>query len=246
MTSPPGLSTLELLSAHLNDLVSGQHLSVSGQKSGEDGRSVSIRNEDEIKQRLIKHFDNHDGQLDGFSISCPTSTRCWYDFTLVHQETNFLVPVNIKSTTGSSADNCGSKEGIFYSLTGQTPSTAICKDYDTYFEYLRIGIEEALKRPERQQQDYYFLVCLKSHGLPPKFFVQTLRSIESFTPNGNNLPFQCAWARNQHRVHRSFANGVLEVLSAYQASMQLRAAQYSKFQASLDSLIRLLAGLPQI
>lgn len=234
---PPGLGALDALAKHLNELACGNSTSVSGQVSGEDGRSASIRNEGEIKGLLINHFKSCGGKFEGFSISCPTSTRFWYDFALERQNGKFLVPVNIKSTTGASADNCGSKEGIFYSLTGRIPDASICRDYDSYFKALQTGIGEALTENERQQKDYYFLVCLKSEKGPPKFFVQTLRSIETLTPNGNNLPFQCAWARNQKRKQQSFKEGVLAVLSAYQASMQLRAEQSTKLNTYLKQLI---------
>lgn len=246
MNEPLGLSTLDNLATFLNGLASNRTLEVSSQRLGEDGRTASIRNEGEIREQLVKRFKDEGDQIDGFKIKTPDGTRSWYDFALEHQATNSLVPVNIKSTNGASSDNCGSKEGVFYSLTGQLPSGAIGRDYETYFEALCAGIKEALTAPHRQTRDYYFLICLKSEGQAPRFFVQTLRSIQVLTPNGNNPPFQCAWARNQVRVERSFPDGVLFVLSAYQASMQQRAAQYFKFQAALEPLIKQLSARPQI
>lgn len=235
-----GLETLDNLAEYLNTLVRRQSLCITQAEDGQEGRAVSIENEHEIREALLQYFEDEGGQVDKFTITKPAGNRFWYDFALVGEDGG-LVPVNIKSTTSRSADNCGSKEGVYYSLTGLIPSQATCKDYDTYFEALREGISSATHCQERQQRDYFFLVCLKGRASLPQFFVQTLRSIQTFTPNGNNPPFQCSWARNQVRVPRTFEEGALHVLSAYRTSMGQRASQYAKFQAALDPVMQQLA-----
>lgn len=234
-----GLSTLDTLAARLNALVGADHLNITHTKTGAEGRSTSIENEHEIRSALQDYFEQSGGTLDSFSLSIPAGTRFWYDFALVGSDGS-IVPVNIKATTSRSPDNCGSKEGVYFSLTGLLPSAAVCRDYDSYFHALGEGISTALEDSARQARDYHFLVCLKGRGEAPRFFTQSLRSIESLTPNGNNPPFQCHWARNQKPANRDFAAGALNVLMAYKASMAQRAAQYTKFQTSLDPVIRLL------
>ena len=48
--------------------------------------------------------------------------------------------------------------------------------------------------------DYYFIVCFKNTG---KLMLTSLKRINSLTPNGNNLPFQCNWGQNKNVTNRS-------------------------------------------
>ncbi len=234
-----GLVPLDTLADHLNSLVQTNGLQISQASVGEEGRFVSVANEGQVIAALQRYFDRSEGVAETHKLVIPKG-RHWFDFALEDAGGGFI-PVNIKSTEGKSADNCGSKEGVFFSLTGRLPSASQCRDYETYFAYLRSGLLEALADPALQDRDYLFLVCLKSRTGPPRFFVQSLRSIGTLTANGNNPPFQCAWARNQTRVLRDFKDGARTVLEAYQASMGQRAAQYERFMTELGPLLKNLA-----
>lgn len=118
-----------------------ENFTVAANTLYEDGRINSINDEESILA-LIKA-----NPLKGYTILNAPS-RYWYDFALVN-DTEFY-PINIKSTSGHSADNISSKEGMYYALTGRDPK----KDKITTFENFNKKIIEYYK--EDITADYFF------------------------------------------------------------------------------------------
>src|SRR3990167_10011116 len=139
-----------------------------------DGRINSSFNETRILDILSTKF----------KIEIPRS-RGWFDFAIQEEE---FYPVNIKITDTTHADNLNCKLGIYYSLTGKMPDFPNEVSWLDYFEKLKVNIGE-------NQKDYYFLVVNKSNT--KDIFINTLKSLTTLQPNGNNLPFQCKWDINK-------------------------------------------------
>lgn len=169
----------------------------------EDGRVNSIANESEVLKIIEKNFE----------INIPTS-RSWADFFICD-----TIPVNIKITTTKTADNMSSKKGIYYALTGQ-----IYPGNDSWENYLRL-LRDNIKETDK---DYYFLVCNKDS--PTKIFFNSLKSLQSLTPNGNNLPFQIKWSQNENRINRNFEDAKKLILTTLGVSITKRADAYISFK----------------
>ena len=112
---------------------------ISLSTSSSDGRVNSSINEDELLKIIKKQFD----------IQIPKS-RAWYDF-VIETENEFL-PVNIKITDTTHADNLNCKLGIYYALTGLKPDFANEIDWLSYFERLKEHLGKV------KTNDYYFLI----------------------------------------------------------------------------------------
>mgnify|MGYP001039151174 CR=1 FL=1 len=103
-------------------------------------------------------------------------------------------PINIKITSGITADNISSKKGMYYALTGIRPEEEKGLDkWETFIQKLTTNYTQS-------DADYYFIVCFKNTG---KLMLTSLKRINSLTPNGNNLPFQCNWGQNKNVTNRS-------------------------------------------
>ena len=152
-----------------------------------DGRLDSAESENGIIQFLIDSFNSPDFRFE------TTPARFWCDIKLHYKGQCF--PINIKITTGKSADNVSSKEGMFYALTGIDPTTV--KGLNTWEGYIK-----SLKQYINYENnvDYYFLVYFKEEG---KFLFTSLKRIETLNPNGSNLPFQCHWGKNKNPTTRT-------------------------------------------
>ena len=176
-----------------------------------DGRIDSIKNEYEVLQRIEKSPN--------FNIKIPSS-RSWADFFIDG------IPVNIKITTTKTADNAGSKEGIYYTLTGLAYQGS--NDWEHYLHLLKDNIKKTDK-------DYYFLVINKT-DLNDIFF-NSLRYINTLVPNGNNLPFQIKWADNRDLIRRDFNNSKWLLLNTLGKSLQLRSKAYDSFKQYFNEYI---------
>lgn len=112
--------------------------------------------------------------------------RHWYDILI--KIGDYKYPVNIKITSGESADNVSSKEGLFYALTGIWPETIRgLTRWESYNTLLTKNFNASL------DSDYYFIIYFKEDET---FLFTSLKRIEELSPNGNNLPFQCNWSKN--------------------------------------------------
>lgn len=171
-------------------------------KSSSDGRINSIKNEDEILKIIEKKF----------SIEIPQA-REWADFFISD------IPVNIKITTTKTADNASSKKGLFYALTGNIYTGG--NDWETYLKTLKENIKQT-------PNDYYFLIINKEKH--KDIFLNSLKSIRTFQPNGNNLPFQIKWCENREPQQRNFEESKQLLLRVLGKSIKLRADAYISFQ----------------
>ena len=152
-----------------------------------DGRLESAESEVLVTEFLkIVHSE--------INISNIPTKRYWYDILIEYKGEKY--PINIKMTSNSgSADNVGSKIGMFYALTGIWPDNVKgLNQWKTFNEKLTENFNPT------NNSDYYFLVCFKDTG---KFLFTSLKQIETLVPNGNNLPFQCNWGNNIIPTNRS-------------------------------------------
>lgn len=118
--------------------------------------------------------------------------RYWFDMSITTGDTFY--PINIKITSGITADNISSKKGMYYALTGIRPEEEKGLDkWETFIQKLTTNYTQS-------DADYYFIVCFKNTG---KLMLTSLKRINSLTPNGNNLPFQCNWGQNKNVTNRS-------------------------------------------
>lgn len=175
----------------------------------EDGRINASLNESELLNEIKNNFN----------VQIPRS-RAWFDFA-VETETEFL-PVNIKVTDTTHADNLNCKLGIYYALTGLLPSFPNEVNWLTFFKKLKenLGGDES--------KDYYFLVVNKKDT--KDIFINTLKGLQYLQANGNNLPFQCKWETNKLYRKRSFPEAKDFVLSVLGKSIKLRAEMYFLFK----------------
>ena len=149
--------------------------------STNDGRLESAEIESEVIIRLKELFQGTD-----VIITEAPKVRFWYDVKI--ETDGKFYPVNIKITQGTSPDNIGSKEGLFFALTGLDPEAykGIKNNWETYNTQLLDNLKE-------NEEDYYFIVVFKKTG---KILFTSLKRINKLVSNGNNLPFQCKWNDN--------------------------------------------------
>lgn len=169
----------------------------------QDGRINSIRNEDEVLKHLIKEFP---------AIKIP-NIRCWWDFGLDSKEDELFVNIKISDFNNHAADNISAKLGMGYALTGiKKLPMSWSKFHKILAEELKIGY------------DYYFLVINKNDTRDS--FWTSLKRIDTLVPNGNNLPFQCDWAKNRSFSTRSEIEAMKYILSVYIKSWDKKTERY--------------------
>ena len=178
-------------------------LAIEVNEDHEDGRVNSIADEDTIIDLLIEKY--------GDAIEKPVS-RNWWDVKI------FGYPVNIKSSAfKSAADNFSSKAAILYALT-DLPEDEVNVQKWKQFEYLlgQHGKEE-------NNRDYYIIALNKTTG---ECHLQSLKSLEKLTPNGNNLPFQIKWKDNITPVRRTHGQAYEFVVKSYSESVNKKTAAH--------------------
>jgi len=175
----------------------------------EDGRINASINEAEIIEHIKKNF----------SINVSTK-RSWYDFSIIEEDK--FIPVNIKVTQTTQADNLNCKLGIYYTLTGLMPDFHNEIDSLNFFEKLSKNIGN------QTNKDYYFLIFNKN--IPKDIFYNSLRGLQELQANGNNLPFQCQWNKNREIKTRTFEEVKEFLLRKYGESIKLRANMYFHFK----------------
>lgn len=185
-------------------------------KKFQDGRINASINEDEILQVIDANFD----------IELPPP-RFWYDFAI--ERGSEKIPVNIKVTSTSTADNVQCKLGMYYALTGIWPKFANEMPWGEYFSLLRRGLGT------RTDRDYYFLVVSKKN--PRDIFCTSLKQIDTLVANGNNLPFQCNWGNNRVPKQRNHDAAAQFLLGRFQDSIRLRANIQGEFQAAFGDIV---------
>ena len=171
-------------------------LSIHVSESHEDGRVNSIDDEDTIIDLLTEKF--------GDNIECPPP-RCWWDVKV------FGYPLNIKSSKfGSAADNFSSKAAILYALTDLPENEVTCTSWKSFQSKLKMNSSQ------REQRDYYIIVLDKT---TKRVHLQSLKSLQKLTSNGNNLPFQIKWKDNTEPVKRTYLESYDFLISTYKESV---------------------------
>lgn len=182
----------------------------------QDGRINASINEDEIVKAIQSRFD----------IDLPPH-RHWFDFAI--KKGNEKIPVNIKVTSTSTADNVQCKLGMYYALTGIWPNFANEMPWGEYFSLLQRDINT------KTDKDYYFLVISKKS--PRDVFSTSLKQIQTLVANGNNLPFQCNWGNNRTLHLRTHDAAVKFLLGKFYESIKLRANILDEFEQHLGNFV---------
>ncbi|MDP2822585.1 MAG: hypothetical protein Q8O52_07890 [Sulfuritalea sp.] len=190
--------------------------SVQLSRQFQDGRINASINEDEIIKVITSKFD----------IELPPH-RHWYDFAIKKGEEK--IPVNIKVTSTSTADNVQCKLGMYYALTGIWPNFANEMPWGDYFSLLKRGLNT------KTDKDYYILVVSKRN--PRDVFCTSLKQIQTLVANGNNLPFQCNWGNNRAPQPRTHDAAVKFLLGKFYESIKLRANILEEFEANLGDVV---------
>ena len=166
-----------------------------------DGRINSCLDEDYISKKLVERF-NH--------IKIP-KIRMWYDI-LVFDYLYGWIPVNIKTTTTITHDNTGNLAMCVHTYTNEI------LDYDIAYKNGNMSelLITKLKSKEyntSNRKDYYFIVINKSNN---KVIVNSLKGINTLTPNINNLPFQICWKLNQDFKYDIIQNRIKQFIKCIQ------------------------------
>ena len=170
-----------------------------------DGRINSIKDESEIAAYIKNLFG------DKCEIAPP---RFWYDISLTID--GKFHPINIKSTTGKTIDNIGSKNGMFYAITGLDPCVEKVTPFKTFESKLLNNINYT------GDADYYFIIFFKE---TKELFFTSLKRICTLTPNGNNLPFQCKWNDNKVYTTRNHKDQIDYIINIYCESVKKKIEQ---------------------
>jgi len=164
----------------------------------EDGRINSIEDEDMVLELLSEQYGEEN------VIKPPP--RSWWDLKLFGYHTN------IKSSdfTNSASDNFSSKTAMLFALTDLPESEVEINGWQKW--------QTALKNNSgtENNRDYYIIVIDKSTG---NVYLQTLKSLQVLTPNGNNLPFQINWARNTEIVERTYEEAYEFLVGCFKQSV---------------------------
>lgn len=174
----------------------------------EDGRVNSITDEDTVIDLLIAKYGEE-------NVKKP-SARCWWDVKL------FGYFLNIKSSdfNKGASDNFSSKAAILYALTNLPEEKVNTTSWKKF--------QDALKNHsgEENDRDYYIIVVDKSTR---KVYLQSLKSLQKLTPNGNNLPFQIKWADNTQLVQRDYGQAYEFLVGCYKESVRRKINAHDGF-----------------
>ena len=181
-------------------------LTIAVSESHEDGRVNSIDDEDTIIDLLIEKY--------GDNVEKPPA-RCWWDIKV------FGYPLNFKSSKfGSAADNFSSKAAILYALTNIPEEEVTCSSWKQFQKKLQHNSSQQTPR------DYYIIVLDKTTN---RVYLQSLKSLNKLTPNGNNLPFQIKWKDNVEPVQRNYGQAYDFLIECYKESVRKKIASHDGF-----------------
>ena len=182
-------------------------LTINVSESHEDGRVNSIDDEDTIIDLLVEKF--------GDNIETPPP-RCWWDIKV------FGYPLNIKSSRfGNAADNFSSKAAILYALTDLPEEEVTCTSWKSFQNKLQMNSSQEKPR------DYYIIVLDKTTN---KVYLQSLKSLQKLTSNGNNLPFQIKWKDNTHPIERNYLQSYDFLIQCYKDSVRKKILSHDGFE----------------
>lgn len=149
-----------------------------------------------------------------------------YDFWLQINE-NFI-PVNIKVTETTNADNLNCKLWIYYALTWILPDFKNEIPREKFFVKLKENLEDTNK-------DYYFLIVNKANL--SDIFITSLKWLTTLVPNWNNLPFQCKWDDNRTFIKRTFEQSKSFILTKFWDSIKKRANIFLVFKELFNEYV---------
>ena len=172
----------------------------------EDGRVNSIADEDTIIDLLAEKF--------GDAIQKPVA-REWWDVKI------YGYPVNIKSSAfKNAADNFSSKAAILYALTDLPEDKVKVQRWQTFENLLKTHSKD-------NNRDYYIIALNKTTG---ECHLQSLKSLEKLTSNGNNLPFQIKWKDNVTPVTRTHRQAYEFIVECYKDSVRKKISSHDGFE----------------
>lgn len=213
--------------SELIEALSEQKINLSS--SNADGRVNSIDNEKELTNLILNVYK----KLPTFKklnlvVEEQDKPRCWYDILIKDQNLSFFCPINIKISNfkNSSADNISSKEGLFFSLTGEIQE----KCPNTWGKYFNL----LSKKIKDNSTDYFFIILNKDNN---SIYFNSLKRLKTLTPNGNNLPFQCKWSENTEIVNREFNESKKFLLDVLFKSVKNRAKILDEFFESFKEYL---------
>ena len=128
--------------------------------------------------------------------------------------------MNIKSSKfGSAADNFSSKAAILYTLTNLPEDKVSVPSWKKF--------QDALEKAEDGNRDYYIIVLNKVSGL---VYLQSLRSLNKLTSNGNDLPFQIKWKENVFPIQRDYRQAYDFLVESYKDSVRKKISAHSGYE----------------
>ena len=178
----------------------------------EDGRLNSIDDEDMVIELLTEKYGEE-------NIVKP-SIRKWWDLKL------FGYHINIKSSDFSNgkADNLNSKAALMFALTNLSESEINRHHFGNWPNWYTAFKNNSGTENNR---DYYIIIIDKSTG---NVYLQTLKSLQDLTPNGNNLPFQINWERNTEIVERTYEEAYEFLVGYLKKSVRKRLEQHAAYE----------------
>lgn len=198
-------------------------LNLSSTRSNGDGRVDSSLLEDVV----TNYIDNDENIINflvenGLEWKIP-KRREWYDLCFTNKDRSIFIPVNIKISGMKGSDNVSSKKGLYYAITGDIPydkefehddeNSLHSNKWDEFWSKLKLNVGK------RKNKDYYFLILNKNDN--DDIFYTSLKTLETVSFNGSNLPFQCCWFKNKNRVMRSYEEAKEFLLKSFVKSLEL-------------------------
>ena len=178
----------------------------------EDGRLNSIDDEDMVIELLTEKYGEE-------NIVKP-SIRKWWDLKL------FGYHINIKSSdfTNGRSDNLNSKAAMMFALTN-LPESEINRHHFGNWPNWYTAFKN--NSGTENNRDYYIIIIDKSTG---NVYLQTLKSLQDLTPNGNNLPFQINWERNTEIVERTYEEAYEFLVGYLKQSVRKRLEPHAAYE----------------
>ena len=198
-------------------------INISFSKEG-DGRLTSAIKESEylgaLKTNLLNYPD--------ITVEIPKD-RYWYDIKINN------IPINLKITSGSSADNAFNKVAIIYTISGQETD----KKNMNYNQWFKL-IQDAPKKTVRDKMtEYHYLVVHKDTG---KILLKSILDIQSYKTNPCNI-LQINW-NNEFKYMESyipdthFKQKIRVLLETVQASLNQYVNSMNEFcEADINTMV---------
>lgn len=178
------LKQLPLIMYKLQNYLKSQEFQCSVKQ--EDGRINSCIDEANIIKLLIKKFGN--------KIKKP-KFRMWYDI-LGFDYMYGWIPINIKTTTTRTSDNSGNLAMCVHAYTDKVLDISRDRTYENgRMSNILLSKLKNKRYNTKNKKDYYFLVLNKTDT--SEVIINSIKGLNTLTPNINNLPFQVCWYKNK-------------------------------------------------